>query len=304
MTTAPQRSPEWFEARKGRVTGSMVGAILGLSPYMTRKDAMRSMVRAALGEPSEFEGNVATMHGNFYENYAIAEYEVRSCKDTREVGFVKYSDWLGASPDRMIDDGGGVLEVKCPFYIRKEPNPVFKTAEELPHYYAQMQIELLVTEAKYCHLYQWVPPLTAKDGSVIRESKDRLETVFPDKDWLETNLPILRDFWLEFKSELANNSDDYRNPLRVEIDTPDAHRAVAEYDQLVEAIANAEERKKELLLDIAAMTNEQDGLIAGRKLTRVTREGSVSYAKIVKDKLPDLDLEPFRGKASQFWKLS
>jgi hypothetical protein len=271
---------------------------------MTRKDAMRSMVRAALGEPSEFEGNVATMHGTFYEDYAIAEYEVRSCKDTREIGFVKYSDWLGASPDRMVDDGGGLLEVKCPFSLRKEVNPVFKTAEEQPHYYAQMQIEMLVTESRYCHFYQWVPPLTDKEGSIIRESKDRLETVFPDRDWLETNLPILRDFWLEFNAELANNPEDYRNPLRVEVDTPDAHKAVAEYDQLVEAIANAEERKKELLLDIAAMTNEQDGLIAGRKLTRVTREGAVSYAKIVKDKLPDLDLSPYKGKDSSFWKLT
>ena len=25
-----QRSPEWFNARKGRVTGSMVGAVLGV----------------------------------------------------------------------------------------------------------------------------------------------------------------------------------------------------------------------------------------------------------------------------------
>lgn len=303
MTTAPQRSPEWFEARKGRVTGSIAGAILGLSPYMTRKDAMRSMVRAALGEPSEFEGNVATMHGNFYEDHAIEEYETRSCKETTEVGFVTYSDWLGASPDRKTEDNG-VLEVKCPFGLRKEANPVFKTAEEQPHYYAQMQIEMEVTASRYCHFYQWVPPLTAKDGSVIRESKDRLETVFPDRDWLETNLPILRDFWLEFKSELQHNPDDYRNPLRVEVDTPDAHRAVAEYDQLVEAIANAEERKKELLLNIAAMTNEQDGLIAGRKLTRVQKAGAVSYAKALKALMPDADLAPYTGKPSSFWKLS
>ena len=38
-----QRTPEWNEKRKSRVTGSIVGAILGLSPYMTRADAMRAM---------------------------------------------------------------------------------------------------------------------------------------------------------------------------------------------------------------------------------------------------------------------
>lgn len=303
MTESPQRSPEWFEARKGRVTGSMVGAILGLSPYMTRKDAMRSMVRAALGEPSEFETNPAVMHGNFYESYALEAYEERSCFDVTPTGFHEHEDWLGASPDGLVE-GAGVLEIKCPFYIRKDPNPQFKSVYDMPHYYAQAQLELLCTGRFWLHFFQYVPPLTAKDGSIIRESKDRLETVFPDRDWLETNLPILRDFWLEFKAELANNPEDYRNPLRVEVDTPDAHRAVAEYDQLVEAIANAEERKKELLLDIAAMTNEQDGLIAGRKLTKVNKAGAVSYNKAIKELMPDADLKPYTGKPSSFWKLS
>ena len=40
-----QNTPEWHAARKGRVTASMVGAILGVAPYMTRADAMRRMVR-------------------------------------------------------------------------------------------------------------------------------------------------------------------------------------------------------------------------------------------------------------------
>ena len=40
-----QRSEEWFEARKGLVTGSSVGAILGLDPNRTKADVLRAMVR-------------------------------------------------------------------------------------------------------------------------------------------------------------------------------------------------------------------------------------------------------------------
>lgn len=40
-----QRSEEWFEARKNRITASAVGAILGNAPYATRDDVMRRMVR-------------------------------------------------------------------------------------------------------------------------------------------------------------------------------------------------------------------------------------------------------------------
>ena len=55
-----QRSKEWFKARKGRVTGSMVGAVLNINPWMSANDAMRSMVRAFHGAESEFRGNIAT----------------------------------------------------------------------------------------------------------------------------------------------------------------------------------------------------------------------------------------------------
>lgn len=292
---APQRSEAWYKARAGRVTGSCVGAILGLDPNKTRKQVMRDMVRDSLGldpEHSDFLENTIFAHGRHYEEGAKFDYEMESCQDVEECGFITYSDWLGASPDGKICGGRGIIEIKCPWSKRKQEKPQFKSASESQHHFAQMQIEMECAAADFAHYYQWTPYGT------------RLETVFPDRDWLETNLPILRDFWLEFKAELATNPDDYRNPLRVEVDTPDAHRAVAEYDQLVEAIANAEERKKELLLDIAAMTNEQDGLIAGRKLTRVQKAGSVSYAKALKALLPDADLAPYTGKSSSFWKLS
>ena len=39
-----QLSQEWFDARKGRVTGSQIGAILGVNPWSSTKDAMRSIL--------------------------------------------------------------------------------------------------------------------------------------------------------------------------------------------------------------------------------------------------------------------
>ena len=46
-----QRSDEWFAARQRRVTASMMGAVLGLSPHVTREHALRRMVRDAMGVP-------------------------------------------------------------------------------------------------------------------------------------------------------------------------------------------------------------------------------------------------------------
>ena len=52
------------------------------------------------------------------------------------------------------------------------------------------------------------------------------------------------------------------------------------------------------------MADGRDSLIWGRKLTKVEKAGSVSYAKVVKEKLPDIDLTPWTGRPSQYWKLS
>ena len=75
-----QRTEEWFEKRKGRITGSNVGAILGRSPFMKRKDVMRNMVREYHGYPSEFTGNIATNYGTHNEPIALADYELKYFK--------------------------------------------------------------------------------------------------------------------------------------------------------------------------------------------------------------------------------
>jgi len=284
-----QRTPEWFEARKGRVTGSVAGAILGLSPYMTRNDVLRSMVRASLDAPSEFTGNAATEWGTAMERLAIGEFEMETGLTVSEMPFVPFEDWLGASPDGAVSDGRG-MEVKCPYGIRNDLEPVFKTLDDQPHYRAQVMVEMYCCGWSELHFWQWTP-------------YGRKHSVVPrDYDWLATNIPRLRQFHAEFLDALQN-PEEHLAPLRQIIDTPAAHQMIEEYDQLSEAIELATERKKEVLAEIAALAKGQDALIAGRKLTKVEREGAVSYVKALKALCPDADLEPYRGAKSSHWRL-
>ena len=69
-----QRTPEWFAARRGRVTGSVAGAILGLSPFSTREEALRRLVRDWHGAEPEFVSNVATIHGTVHEDGAFMDF--------------------------------------------------------------------------------------------------------------------------------------------------------------------------------------------------------------------------------------
>lgn len=282
-----QRTPEWMAARKGRLTASMAGAALGLAPYQSKEDCMRALVRDMHRMPSEFQGNIATEYGNANEGLARAAYEMHTGNTVEPAGFVPIGDWSGASPDGYVDHDG-LLEIKCPFGLRKDPDPAFKSVKDQPHYYAQMQLQLFVTDRLWCDFWQWSP------------HGHRLEKVVCDPDWIAENLPRLKAFWIE-----ATQSDpaEHEGPKRVVVDTPEAGKLIAEYDELSEAIENAAARKKDILARLVDMSGGRNAEVAGRNLTLVKRAGAVSYAKALKAIAPDADLEPYRGKPSESWQV-
>jgi putative phage-type endonuclease len=285
-----QGTQAWLDARKGRVTASVAGAILGISPYMTRADVMRMMVREALGASSEFISNPAIVWGNAMEAGAIAEFEMDEDITTTEAPFIPFEDWLGCSPDRLIYEDYG-LEQKCPYGIRNDNPPVFKTLEEQPHYNAQIQVCLYVTKRRGWYFNQWTPH-GAQWVMVLR-----------DEGWMLDNIPRLRQFWAEFQDELANNAEEHIAPLRITIDTPEAAKMVQEFDQLTEALERAGERRKELLAEMVKMAGEKNAVFGGRKLTLTKKAGAVSYAKAVKELAPNADLTKWTGKPSEYWGL-
>ena len=284
-----QRSPEWFAARKGRITGSMVGAALGLDPNTSRDEAMRRMVRAYQGLPSEFEGNIATSWGTNHEEEAREDFEYTHNTPVAPATFVVHPtlDWLGASPDGYIANHA-LLEIKCPFGLRDKPKPVqFKSIKDQPHYYAQMQIQMYCTDKIACYFWQWTP------------NDHVLDIVDFDPIWIEVNLPKLEDFYNEFLAICDVPLDDEK----LAIDTVGHRYMIAEYDLLAKQIEKAEARRKEILDALVFESAGQDAVICGRKLTQVHRAGSVSYAAVVKEHLPSLDLEKYRGKPSTYWTL-
>tara|TARA_R110000868_G_scaffold12098_6_gene58631 strand:+ start:2883 stop:3761 length:879 start_codon:yes stop_codon:yes gene_type:complete len=283
-----QRSKEWFEARKGRVTASMVGAILGLDPNCTREEAMRRMVRSYQGPPSEFKGNIATQWGVTHENEAreAFEYEMKMFVDPATFAVHPDIPWLGASPDGYIGETL-TFECKCPFGIRNDEQPVFKLLEEQPHYYAQVQIQLFVTGRHICFFWQWTP------------FGKHVETMSFHSDWVLENLPKLEAFHDEF---LEICDEPLGDRVKV-IDTPRALQMVAEYNDLKDAIAQAEERKAELLESIVEMCGGENAIFGGKKLTNIRRDGSISYASAIKELAPNANLEPWRGKPSSYWTL-
>ena len=284
-----QRTPEWFAARVGRITGSSVGAILGLSPFAKANGVMRRMVREYHGYPNEFTGNSATEYGTFHEHLAIMDYELETGNKVDETGFHVMGDWLGTSPDGIVN-GVGLIEVKCPYGQRDKNPPEFKDIKDQPHYFAQVQIQLHVTGKNWCDFYQW-----SSHGS-------KLEEVQYDANWFNTNIHKLATFYDEYIIErdapnCNKHLEDLRQPLKCE--------AILElYLKVKSQIDELEAEKKRLLEQMVVLADGKDSEIDGHKLTMVTREGAVSYAKAFKDLMPDVDLSAYKGNSTSYWRLS
>ena len=280
-----QRTQEWFEKRKDRVTASVAGAILGTCPYMKREDVMRAMVRAHHGAPTEFEGNVATEWGTVNEPEAISCYEMETGEKVEETGFWPYDDWLGGSPDGLVDTNG-LIEVKCPYSYRLHlDTSEYKSIPE--HYYAQVQVCLFVTKRYWCDFIQWSPM-----GGI------KIERVVINDKWLKDNLPKLRKFYEEFLLERANGEHllDKAPPLG-----EDAEELVNEYLAIKESEDAYKKRKKIIIDKLRQMSGDKSATIGDHKLIRIARKGTVSYKAAVEELLPDADLSKFRGKGSVSW---
>lgn len=297
MTQHPQGSKEWYKARIGRITGSTVGAILGLSPWQKPADVIRAMVREYHGAETEFKGNPASDHGNMHEQRAMLAFMRETGLSVEKCGFFPYGDRMGASPDGLTSDGG-VLELKVPYSLRNGGE--FKPLADQPHYAAQVQMEILATGRTHAYFAQYRAPKGDPLAPDYVEEAISIERVEADPHWIDNNLDAINAFYQMYLAELEN--EDHLNPLRVVIDTPEAGSLISELDEIRLRKKADEVREKEILAELVKLAGEKDASIHGRPLTKVERVGNVQYKSI--PELKGVDLDKYRAKPSSFWRFS
>jgi putative phage-type endonuclease len=154
ILTAEQRSPEWFAARAGRMTGSAAGDMLATiksGEAAARRDLRaRLVVERLTGEPQE-DGyvNAAMQRGIELEPAAFAAYEAHSGNLVRRTGFLSHDSLMvGCSLDGDVDEFAGIVELKCP---KSATHLSYLKTGELPaNHRPQVLHNLWVTGAQWC----------------------------------------------------------------------------------------------------------------------------------------------------------
>lgn len=147
-----QRSPNWFEARKGLFTASQFDQLItktGKASTSVTGLINRYVAEIIVGVPDETFQSEAMLRGKELEDEAIEFLEFTHGFNFQQCGFIDSLKGYGCSPDGIDLENQIGLELKCP---SAHTHIEYISNGELPDKYkAQVQGAMLVTG--FC---QWV----------------------------------------------------------------------------------------------------------------------------------------------------
>ena len=155
-----QGTPEWLAERAGKVTASMVSAVLAKPETAGYRDYQAQLVAEILtGKPQGSDyTNAAMQFGTEMEPLARSAYEAETGFSVDEVGFCQHPtiDRAGASPDGLVGNSG-LVEIKCP---KVATHLAYLIAGVVPAGYKnQMLWQMACTGRDWCDFASFRPDL-------------------------------------------------------------------------------------------------------------------------------------------------
>ena len=244
------------EKAHAKLQGGEIAAVLGVHNRLNDRQVMRSMVRRYHGAPEEFQGNVATDYHNEMKEVALWEFQTI---DPREVfkSDPAHHPLLTMGQVLMVEsakrEGRGLLFIRCPFGQADGERP-FNSLDDQPHYHAQMQFEMCMNGLKWGVFYQW------------SQYGKKFELIDLDEEFIRASMPTIENFYFYYMVECVKLAERHLEPVRKEINNAKSRKLVAEHDELVEAIANADARRVAVLEALGHVAGNKPAVICGRYL--------------------------------------
>ena len=148
-----QGTDEWFKMRQGKMTASHAQAIASAGKGLETYILEMMSEKFSTGEREQYS-NKDTERGVDLEDMARSMYELENDCNVKEVGFVEFNEFVGCSPDGLVDDEG-LIEIKC---VKDKNHFKLLLDNKIESKYTwQMQMQMLVTERKWCDYVSYNP---------------------------------------------------------------------------------------------------------------------------------------------------
>lgn len=195
-----QRSEEWFNARKGRFTGSSISKLMGIKALgkTGESHAFEKAIEIVFGKNEDEQFTTFDMQrGIDLEPVAFNKFKELKGDElgkVEECSFFAYGVNSGASPDGLVGLDA-VLEIKCP-KSEKFFNLVANGAAAIDkEYLYQMQCEMMCTNAKKAYFMNFLIHNGEEMHHIIEIDRDD-EVIGKIKARIEEAV-IIRDKYVE-----------------------------------------------------------------------------------------------------------
>ena len=111
--------------------------------------------------------------GNEFEDKARSIYQLETGNKVTQVGFVEMDEYVGCSPDGLVNDNG-LIEIKN--LSDKVYLELLLSGKIEKKYFNQMQMQMYVTNREWCDFFAFNPNFTDKPFFIQRVKPD-LETM-------------------------------------------------------------------------------------------------------------------------------
>jgi len=195
-----QRTPEWHQARLGRLTASRVADMMAKTRNgwgASRANyAWELAIERLTGQPTASFCSPAMQWGIDTEDQARAAYQIHALCNIEEVAFIEHPKlFAGASPDGLIGDDG-MLEIKCPNPATHGETLLNGTIAD--KYLKQMQFQMACSGRQWCDfasfdprfpepMQLWVKRIE-RDDAAIAEIEECAAEFLADVDGIVTRL--------------------------------------------------------------------------------------------------------------------
>jgi hypothetical protein len=186
-----QNSEEWEALKLAKFSASCFHEAMAERSTATYKNLIKRIAYEKLtGEHPEFFKSDYMDRGHIEEPDAREKYEILTFSTIKDGGFFELNEWVGASPDGVIDGVNGGIEIKSPAYSTMMD---YLKHKKLPSVYKwQVYGQMWVCGFDFVDFVAYHPKLpflivrVDRDELIIKELADRVNSAIVEvKDWVK-----------------------------------------------------------------------------------------------------------------------